>query len=173
MATKRIPILHLAVPDTTGDAFFEPYTNLATNDKFGHLVLRMGANNAAQPTLKAGVYGVFNVPKDFVSAPVIIPVWTATLTSGDVRFALDYRAIGGDDTESLDQATYQESLTLTDTAPGAAHRKMEPTGFALTAGNLAIDDLLEFLFTRDGANAADTMAGSALVHALVFQYSDV
>ncbi len=160
------------VPDATGDAFFEPYSILATNDAFKHLILRCGASNSAAPTVKAGVYGKFHVPADYNTGGTVTckVYWTSTLTSGDVVFDLDYRAIGGDDTESLDQATYQESLTVTDTAPSAANERMVAT-MTLTASNLAADDTVEFFFGRDGADGADTLAGSAIVHEVIFLYT--
>lgn len=158
--------------DTSGDSFFEPYTILSTNGSFGHAVLRMGASNAAQPTVRSGVYGSFTVPQDFISGgtAIIEIIWTATLTSGNVVFDFDYRSIGGDDTTSLDQSGYTETLTVTDAAPTAANRRLKAT-ITLNAANLAAGDTLEFFFGRDGADANDTMAGSALVHELRFKYT--
>lgn len=160
------------VPDATGDAFFEPYSILATNDNFRHLILRCGASNSAAPTVKAGVYGKFHVPENYNTGGTVTceVYWTSTLTSGDVVFDLDYRAIGGDDTESLDQATYQESLTVTDTAPSAANERQVAT-MTFTASNLAAGDTVEFFFGRDGAAGGDTLAGSALVHEVIFKYT--
>lgn len=164
-------ILGGASPDSQADCWWEPYDVLATNDQWRHAILRMGANNAAQPTLKAGVYGAFTVPKNFVGTAKIIIVWTATLTSGNVVFDFDYRTVGGDDTTSLDQAGTEEAVTGTDAAPTAANRRLE-LSIDLTSANFAADDLVEFYFARDGANASDTMAGSALVHDVLFQFND-
>jgi hypothetical protein len=173
MATHRLPILGWSArPDDTGDAYFEPYDILATNDVWDRLVLRMGASNSAQPTLRAGVHGGFTIPKNYVGSAVLVAVWTSTVTAGAVVFDFEYRAVGGDDTESLDQAGTQESVTVTDTGPTAAHRRMEAT-IALTSGNFAVDDEVEFFFARDGADAADTKAGSVLLFNLLFEYSDV
>lgn len=173
MATHRIPIAGWnTLPDATGDAFFEPYSILATNDIFKHLILRLGANNAAQPTVKSGIYGVFSVPKNYVGTASIVIVWTATLTSGDVVFDFDYRSVAGNDAASLDQATFEESVTVTNTAPTAAHSRLEAS-VNLTSANLAADETIEFFFGRDGVAAADTMAGSAMIHGVYLQYSDV
>lgn len=160
------------VGDATGDAFFEPYSILATNDLFRHLILRCGANNAAAPTVKAGVYGKFHVPNDYNTGGTVTceVYWTTTLTTGDVVWDLDYRAIGGDDTESLDQATFQEALTVTDTAPSAVNERQLAT-MTFTASNLAVGDTVEFFFGRDGAAGGDTLAGSALVHEVIFKYT--
>lgn len=172
MATFRLPIFGGCIPDAQGDCWFEPMSVLGTNDQWRQMILRMGANNAAQPTLKAGVYGAFNVPKNYVGTPKIIVVWTATVTAGAVVFDFDYRAVGGTDTESLDQSGTQEAVTVTTSAaPSAAWERME-NEMALTASNLAVDDIVEFYFARDGADASDAKAGSALVFDLLFQYAD-
>ena len=170
--TKTINMMQHVTVDTTGDAFFEPYQILATNDLFGQLILRCGANNAAAPTVKAGMYGVIHIPEDYNTGGTVTceVYWTTTLTANDVVFDLDYRAIGGDDTESLDQASYQESLTVTDTAPSAANERQKAT-MTFTASNLAAGDTLEFFFGRDGAAGGDTLAGSAIVHEVIFKYT--
>jgi len=171
--SPRISILNSSVvPDTTGEAFFEPYTILATNDVFKHIVLRLGSSNSAAPTIDGGVYGTFLVPQNYVGTAVIYIRWTATITTNDVYFGFSYRAIGGNDSESLDQATFQEAVSVTDTAPGAANRLMEAS-VSLTSSNIAAGDIVEFYFYRGGSQAGDTMAGSALVHDLDFGYSTI
>lgn len=174
MATHRIPILGFATrPDDTGEAFFEPADlNFGSNDLARQFVLALGSGLAAQPTVKHGIYGAFRIPKNYVGSPVVVAEWSATLTTGDAVFDFDYRAVGGNDAESLDQATWQESVTVTDTAPTTARNKLTPT-VALTAGNFAVDDIVEFFFGRDGADANDTLAGRAYLFELSFQYADV
>ena len=167
MATHRIPILGAGtIPDATGNAFFEPYSIKATNDQWRHLVAVLNDSGT-----KVGLYGSFWVPKNYVGTPKIIVVWATTATTGNVVWDFDYRAIGGDDTESLDQSGTQEAVTVTDAAASAAHERLTPE-MALTAANLAADDLVEFFFARDGASASDTLAAAALVHALIFEYAD-
>ena len=172
MATLRIPILGASVvPDTTGECWFEPYSILATNDVWKHLIARFGISNSAQPSVRHGFYGAFKVPKNFVGTAVLVVNWNATITTGNVVWDFDYRANGGDDAESLDQSGTQEAVTVTDAVSGTAHRLLQPT-ISLTSANFAADDLVEYYFARDGADAADTMAGSAMLHALQFQYAD-
>lgn len=171
MATHTIPILGFQTnPDTTGRAWFETYTVKATNDIFKHLVLVLDNPGASQ---NHGVYGAFIVPNNFIGSPVVRIHWTSTATSGTCLFAFDYRAIGGDDAESLDQATFQEQIDISDVAPTATDRLLSVTG-ALTAGNFAIGDLVEFFFYRDGTTGAptDTLAAAVTVHGLYFEYSD-
>jgi len=168
MATQRIPILGFnTVPDTSGNVFFEPYTVKATNDNWGHLVLVF--NDTAT---RIGLRGAFDVPQNYVGTAKIIIHWTATVTTGDVEYDFDYRAIGGDDTESLDQATAQESVNQNDTAPSAVNERMTAT-LTLTSANLAAGDTVEFMLFRDGADAGDTMAAAAIVHQVLFEYADV
>lgn len=149
----------------------EPYSVLATNDVWGLMIWRFGASNAAQPTTRIGLRGQFTVPQNYVGTASFKPIWTATLTSGNVAWDLDYRTVGGDDTTSLDQAGTEESITVTDTAPGAAHRRLTPS-LSPTSANFAAGETIEFEFFRDGADAADTLAGSAILVDLLFQYND-
>lgn len=167
MATHRVPILGFGtVPDTSGDVFFEPYTIKATNDVWGRLVAIF-----SDTATRDGLHGGFTVPKNYVGSPKIVVVWTATATTGDVEWDFDFRAVGGDDTESLDQSGTQESVNINDTAPSAAHERMEAS-LTLTAGNFAVDDEVEFTLFRDGTDAGDTMAAAAIVFAVLFEYSD-
>jgi hypothetical protein len=170
-ATKRINVLSwAAIPDTSGDCFFEPYTILASNDVWGRMIARFGASNSAQPTVRAGIYGGFVVPKDYAANGKFIVVWTSTITSGDVVWDLDYRTVAGDDSASLDQAGNEESLSGTDTAPGAANRRLEKS-ITATAANFAADDEVEFALFRDGTDGNDTLAGSAILFELLFEYT--
>ena len=167
MTTHRVPILGWGtVPDGSGNVFFEPYDVKATNDVWKRLVVIFNDTAA-----RIGLRGGFTVPKNYVGNAKIIVVWTATATSGDVEWDFDYRAVGGDDTESLDQSGVQESVNLNDTAPSAAHERME-AALALTAANLAADDEVEFELFRDGTDAGDTMAAAAIVFAVLFEYTD-
>ena len=167
MATIRRSILGFAtIPDASGDVFFEPYSIKATNDVWRRLVVIFNDTAA-----RDGLRGAFNVPKDYVGAPKIIVVWTATATSGDVEWDFDYRAVGGNDVESLDQTGTQESVNVNDTAPSAAHERMEAF-LSLTAANLVPDDTLLFELFRDGTDGGDTMAAAAIVHDVLFEYSD-
>jgi putative transposon-encoded protein len=169
MAAHRIPILGAnTIPDASGDVFLEPYSVKATNDLWEHLVAIF--NDTAT---RIGLRGGFVVPKNYIGSAKIIVIWTSTAIAGDVEWDYDYRAIGGNDTESLDQATPpQETVNQNDTAPSAAHERMVAE-LSLTDGNFAVDDFVEFELFRDGTDAGDTMAAAAIVHAVLFEYSDV
>lgn len=165
MATFRIPILGFGTaPDDSGDVWFEPYDIKATNDVWKRLV---GVFD--DPSADEALYGGFTVPKNYVGTPKIVIVWTSTATSGTCKWSFDYRAVGGDDTESLDQDTAQQTVTCDDVAPSAIHERME-ISTALTAGNFAADDEVKFILWRD--LTGDTMAAAALLFALIFEYTD-
>jgi hypothetical protein len=167
MATHRISILGAnTTPDSSGDVFFEPYPIKATNDFWNYLVAVF--NDTAT---KNGLHGSFAVPQNYVGSASLVIVWTATATTGVVVWDVDYRAIGGNDTESLDQATAQESASSNDTAPSAVHERME-ISVALTDGNFAAGDTVQFILSRDGVSASDTMAAAAIVHQVLFEYAD-
>lgn len=167
MATHRIPILGFGtVPDTSGNVWLEPYSIAATNDVWGRLIARFKDSGT-----RVGLHGGFSVPKNYVGSAKLAVIWTSSATSGDVEWDFDYRAVTGDNSESLDQAGSQESVNLNDSAPGAAHRRMECL-ITLTAGNFAADDEVEFALFRDGTDGGDTMAADALVFAVIFEYAD-
>lgn len=166
MATHRIPILSGAKPDDSGNVFYEPYSVKATNDQWDPMVLVFNDTGT-----RDSVYGTFDVPQNYVSAANLVVVWTTTATTGDVEWDFDYRAVGGNDTESLDQAGTQESVNSNDTAPSATDERME-ISIALTDGNFAAGDTVEFLLARDGADAGDTIAAAVVVFGAYFEYSD-
>ena len=171
MATIPVPIHGALRPDTDDCAWF-PYSVLATNDQWKHNVLGFGdIGNATAPTARLVAYFVFRVPENYVGTPLYRIDWNATLTTGDVVWNVDYRAVGGDDTESLDQAGVQEALTVTDTVGTAAHERLSATASA-TAGNFAAGDTVTGLLARDGIPAGDTLMGVAMLHGLFFEYSD-
>lgn len=167
MATQRISILnHSTVPDGGGDVFFEPYDVKATNDVWKFLVLIL--NDTAT---RDGLRGRFEIPQNYVGSAKIIPVWTSTAITGDVEFDFDYRAVGGNDVESLDQTGTQESVNVNDTAPSAIHERMEAS-LTLTSANLAAGDTVEYEFFRDGTDAGDTISAAVIVVDVLFEYSD-
>lgn len=167
MATHRLPVLGFATrPDTSGNVFLEPLDVKASNDVWDRLVWVF--NDTAT---RMGLHGGFVVPQNYVDAASLIVVWTTSATSGDVEWDCDYRAVGGDDSESLDQAGTQESVNNNDTAPSAAFERME-CALDLTDGNFAAGDEVEFTLFRDGTDGGDTIAAAVLVFSVLFQYED-
>lgn len=164
MATHRLPIVDWH--RTRDPQFPLQLSRDATNDQWQHVVYKQPSQSSTQR-----IHNGFVVPKNYVGSPVFVVVWTSSITSGDVVFRVIYRPVGGNDVESLDQATGVETLTVTDTAPGAAWRRMEAT-MAATAGNFVVDDEVECQIDRVGADAGDTLAGATYLIAALFEYAD-
>src|SRR3990167_1779714 len=167
MATPRISLLGAnLLPDSSGLVWFEPYTIKATNDVWKHVVWVFKDN-----TVKMSLFGTCEIPSNYVGSAKVYAVWSTPTTTGNVVWDFDYRAVGGDDLESLDQAGYQESLTVTDAAPSAANERNVPS-VTLTATNLAAGDTLEWQFSRDCADASDTLAADVMLVDLILEFAD-
>jgi hypothetical protein len=166
MATRRRSILGSNLkPDNSGDVTSRPFTTLATNDVWDPNVWVF-----ADTATRIGLHGAFQVPEDYVSGAKFVFEWSTDQTSGDAVLEIDYRAVGGNDAESLDQAGTQESLSVTDTAPSAAWERME-CEVAATGGNFTANDICLFQALRDGT-AADTLAGNVVITNIFFEYQD-
>lgn len=138
-----------------------------------------GTNDVARPpfwvasstTAKVGHHGSFIIPPNCNdSVYSMMTTYTVAVGSGNVVIDLDVAGIGGDDTESFDISAWEESLTATDAAPGAALRRLTRT-FTLSPANLAPGDSLEWALMRDGLDAADDAAGGLLFKELIFECS--
>lgn len=166
MATRWKSILGASWKPNVAGVYVADYSEFATNDLWDSTIVVFPNSGT-----RDGLVGRFIIPSWFVSVPEIVVVWTGITTTGNVVWDFDYRAIGGNDAESLDQATVQEALTVTDAAPTAAHNMLTAT-MSMTAGNLATQDVVEFELFRDVANVADTYADNALLFELYFRASD-
>ncbi len=169
MATHQIPILNSwSLPDSSGDVFFEPASVLTpTNDLYDHLVLVF--NDSGN---KDTIAGIFHVPQNYVDTANLVIVWTSTATTGDVDFDLDYTAIGGNDTESLDPSSHLRSPTGSDTAPGTTTYRMTLT-IALTDTDFTAGDSVPFNFSRDGVTeGGGGIAAAVRVYGAHFEYND-
>jgi hypothetical protein len=165
MATFRKSIIDWRVaPDASGNCFPQLYPLVATNDFWNNLFF-----NFNEPAADIYLYGAFEVPGNYVGSAKLIVVWTSQTTSGNFGIEFAYRAVGGNDSESLDQATAQETVNTTDVAPGATDRRME-ISVNLTSGNLAAGDTVEWRFARD--DSADSIAGVVQIVDLLFEYAD-
>ncbi len=166
MSTHRIPILGPnTLPDSSGAVYFEPAAvNFQANDRYPHLVAVF-----ADTATKISLGFLFKVPKNYVGTPKIVLVWATTAITGSAVWDVDYRAIA--DAEDLDPSTDQESVTATSAAPGTA-RLRKDVSLSLTGTNLAADDVVQGKISRDGADAADTLAAAAYLVGAFFEYAD-
>lgn len=166
MATQSIPIITWTVlPDLSSNVFFESADVRSTNKVWKHLVCIFKDGST-----RDGLHGQFNVPPSYVSGANLIIVWTATAITGNFASAFDYRAVGGNDVESLDQAGVQETVSSLDAAPTAINNRMR-TSISLTDVNFAPSDTVLYTFYRDGT-AADTIADAIQVADLFFEFLD-
>jgi len=167
MATHVIDMISWATaPDGSGDVFFEPYS-IKSGGTGRWDEMQVGIFNAG--STRDGMQGRFRVPKNYVGSANVLIDWASdTATSGDVEWDFEYRAVAA--LQSFDQATQDESVNSEDTA-GAVDRR-EALSIALTDGNFAIDDIVQWELFRDQVDAGDTMAGAALLFGLYFEYAD-
>lgn len=152
------------LPDTSGNVWAEPASiSQPTNDRYPNIVFRF-----KDTATKDGLGGSFTVPKNFVGSPKIYAMWTTTATSGNAIWNFDYTAIAAG--ETLDPSADQESLTVTTAAPGTTQLRVD-SSMSITAANLAVDDIVQFKFSRNGAGS-DTIAADLILYKLVFEYQD-
>ncbi len=174
MATHRIPILGWhTVPDTSGDVFFEPFPTKATQDVWDHLICVF--NDTAN---RDGLHGAFTVPENYTDTANIVIVWSTAATSGDAEWDFDYRTTAkGDQSTSppiLDKAGTEESVNGNDTVTnaGATDWDRHEISIALTDGNFAGGDFVQFTLFRDGTDGGDTISAAVVLFALYFEYAD-
>ena len=155
------------LPDTSGNAWVEPFTVSATNDKFLHAVAV-----ASSTTATSTFYMSTRVPHNYGGTKAAVVMhFSCPQTSGNVTWVVQYRAIGGDDTESLDQATFQRDTSYYTKACGSAANERQEVYFELTPGDIVANDTLEVKLSRDGTQASDTAAtGGAQIHDISFDY---
>jgi len=166
MATHRLSFGALLSPDTSGNVWWQPAGILDTNDLAPTNQVLIFANTSTLDTASC----TFMVPKNYVGTAKIIVRYKTTVTSGNVLWTLDYRAIAAG--ESGDPATWQESLAGSATAVAGTTNLLSDIEFTLTSSNLAVDDTVLIRVSRNGAGA-DTAAASLQLVDAVFEYADV
>lgn len=165
MTTRRIPIGPFL--PATSFCRHASLSEFATNDLLDVPVMVFGDSGVDESAAC-----VFSVPSDYVGAPKIAVIWTATAaSSGDVIWKVPYYGVTGNDTESVDPAAVDGSPTTTDASPGATMRRIE-TLVTLTAGDLTANGSCFMQLMRNGAAAGDTMSVGAVVTEVLFEYSD-
>lgn len=171
MATRRISIINWSCkPALTTGATLVSLDTVATNDVWKHLVWQIV--DTASST--AGFYGTFEVPQNYPGTPSsanIVVIWTTTATSNDAKFQFKYRAVSGNDTESLDQAGQDEAVSVVDTAPSAAWERMEGS-ITLTHGNFTAGDTVEYQFWRNPSDLQDNLGADTYIFNVLFEYDD-
>ncbi|MGH7391433.1 MAG: hypothetical protein ACREM3_18530 [Candidatus Rokuibacteriota bacterium] len=168
MATHRIPMQLYPNPGHA-NAIYEPTAlNFGANDRYPTWCWRF-----LDTATRDGIGFQVTIPKNYVGTPAFVLVSSATVTTGNLRLELDYRAIAKSG-ESLDPSTDQETLGLNQAAPGTARLGLE-SSLAATAANFAVDDVVLGTIVRDGAEGggnADTIASDWYLFEAYLQYAD-
>jgi len=164
-ASTRVTMLNgFTMPDSSGDVFMQPHSiNAGVNGVWSHGVW-LYSNGGA----RSGLHGSFNIPSDYVDGADVVIVWSTQEITEDVEWDFDYRSVGGNDAESLDN-TIQTQVGTNDTAPSVADERMELT-IALTDGDIAANDTFQWILFRDTADAGDTIGTDTYVIDVLFEY---
>ena len=171
MATHRLPILGFGSnPDSSGDVFFEPQDILGASGFFKHMVLTfLDSGNDDE------FHGSFEVPVNYVGTANLVIKWTSTQSDGtpalSVEWGIAYRSVNAG--EDLDATSAQESLLTgnDDLEPTASDLMLEYT-ISLTDANFAPGDTVQYILSREGADAGDDIAAAVRVYGLFFEYND-
>jgi len=125
-------------------------------------------NEAASWLIRAANYGTGNVTVD-------VDWYADTATTGDVVWQAQLAAITTDaDTQDTETKALATLNTFTDTHLGTVGQRLHRAIITMTnLDALAADDDLWIRIARDAANAADTMAGDAILTLATVSYSDV
>lgn len=165
MATDLLPILFECRTPDSDDVFFEPASIKATTGS-DDMVLIFN-----DTSVKDGIHGSFTVPSDYVDTASFEVFWATSSTStADIDLDIDYRAIAVG--ESVNQAADQETLTVNDLGPGTAWL-IQQASMSITDANLAANDVVKFVFSRDGATeAGGGLAAAIQIVGLYLQYDN-
>lgn len=168
MATHTMDLTGLLTPDPsqTAPCYWAPVSILDTNDKHKGDQVLCFPDGSVKTIASCG----FRVPDNYVGTAKFIVIWKTTLTSGAVVWDVDYNAIAVG--ESMDPSSFDESLTVTDTAAGTTNFRNDAEVSA-TSGNFTIGDRVAVSVARDLADGSDTLAGIAQLAGFFFQYADV
>lgn|SRR3990167_4592311 len=164
-ATYQIRILtSAALPDTTGNVWFEPAALSQTNDRYPQLITRYKDSGT-----KVCIGTNYTVPQNYTGAGTFVVLWVSTATTGAIVWDVDYTSISASG-ETFDPNSDQEALTVTTTTAGTSQIGSS-SSVAATAANFVAGDLVQANICRDGLDASDTLAADGVVYAIIFQYT--
>lgn len=161
MATVQIPI-SLDTPDSTGNA----YPGLSVATAFGFSNVRRLAP-AFTKSVDSFWSGTIRVPQDYVGSGTVICSFVANATSGAIRVLVSTKVVAN---LASEDAAYTDETAQNVTVPATANQRKD-ISFTLTTTPVA-GSSLNVKVTRNGANAADTLAVDALLWECVFQYAN-
>lgn len=163
MATGTIllPVMAFIVDETD-----PPFIGFSAGDSVPYL-----AFDSATPNESATIS--FRLPSDYASAPLLKIQWSNDGTdTGNVRWEVAIAAVTPNtDADDMTTArTFDTSNTVVDA--GVDTRRVQEVEMALTNFDGAVaGDNITLRFSRDAADALDTMDTNGLVFALALEYT--
>ncbi len=155
----------MTLPDSSGNVYADAFAN-ATSTAFAKNLDFTFLDTATKDCL----YGLYTVPKDYVSAAAVSPIWAAnTATIATTTWEFSYRDIATG--SSMAQGTAQETASTTSVTTATLFSRQAPT-ISVTAGNFTAGDSVQYKFCRDGTDSKDTMAATATLQSLMFNYAN-
>jgi len=156
--TRTVPVW-VTTPDVNGNGF----PALTVNNGFANV-------RRVAPALVNGALGTWEgsieVPADYSSGGIVTLTWAANATTGNLRNRVGSQVVAN--AVSTDGAYTQEAYVAT-TVPGTAKQRFQ-SSFTLST-TLVAGSTLELQVTRDGGNAADTLAAVALLLGVDLSYT--
>jgi hypothetical protein len=166
MATVYIQLSpRAAIPDTTTGAQHVLFDG--TNFPVPVLAFDTTTEEQAYWTGRAVLYGSGNITVDVD--------WHAdTASSGVVRWGVAIAAITPNtDSDDIETYAFATAIEADDTHLGTTGQRLHRATITLSnLDGIAADDWFAFQLYRDVGDAADTMAGDALVDLVTLSYSD-
>jgi hypothetical protein len=152
-------------PDDSGKVFFQPWTVVSASSLWKGLVLTYNDS-----TELVYCHGTFDVPKNYTASTsnAFLIDWTSTATTGNRVWFADYRTVDFTSTEDFGSTTAQQSTSFTDAAPGTAEGGVRAV-IAVSSGNFAASDVVQYRIGINGNNASDTHGARCHVGRMKFR----
>lgn len=170
MATHRRGILNATVtPDGTAFCFAAPLsTQLSlTNASAGKAICFVMKDPAGGGD--AGLYGTFQVPKNYVGTPKIVGRFVLDGDPAGTTVGLGLKVLAREGSEAWDTALGSEATASNATWTGYADEDVYELAVSIS-DTLVVDDTVQFFYYID--DSAHTYTGNLLLVSLEFEYAD-
>lgn len=159
--------LHPEAAQFLASVFAQLVRVAGTNYPVSSLAFDAATDEAAFWKLRASAYGSGNLTGS-------IDWYADTASSGVVRWEAAIAVITPDtDTQDIETKAFATVQTVDDTHLGTTGQRLHRAVITISnLDSLAADDVLWVRIRRIGSNAADTMAGDAMLTLLTVSYSD-
>lgn len=169
MATIRVQLSpHAGIPSGTSLIAARHKVVNGTNFPVPSLAFDAATTNSAYWIMQLDNYGAGNITAS-------IDWYADTATTGDVKWQVKVGAITPNtDSQDVETKALAAAQTVVDSHLGTTGQRIHNCTIDITAiDSMAVMDMLVVELSRLGSDAADTMAGDALVPAFEISYSDV